>query len=108
MLADCGVGGCAPRRLLQQGEAAQLVAAALEQEPAERVGGGRVAAVEGPGAGGERQRLVVVAGLRIGPGEVVEQDGVAVADAGADALIGADRAVPVAGGEPVVAARLSA
>src|SRR3954468_14335881 len=100
MLADRGVRGRSPRRLLEQGEAAQLVAAALEQEPAERVGGRRVAAVEGPGTGGERQRLVVVAGLRIGPGEVVEQDGVAVADAGADPLVGADRPRPVAGGEP--------
>src|SRR3954464_8818715 len=102
MLADRGVRGRSPRRLLEQGEAAQLVAAALEQEPAERVGGRRVAAVEGPGAGGARQRLVVFPGLRIGPGGFVEKARVAIADAGTHALIGADRAAPGARGEPVV------
>ena len=56
------------------------VLAALEQQPAQGVGGDRVARLERPGAAGERDGAVIVAGLGIGPGEIVEQGRVAVAD----------------------------
>ncbi len=63
----------------------------------------RVSAVTGlrgsscPGAAGERHGAVVIAGLAIGPGEVVEQGGVAVAGPPPRPLVERDRLGPALG-----------
>lgn len=85
----------APSRTLQKRQTRGAIVATLEQDPAKRVSGCRIVAIERPGPTGKGNGEAMVSDFRVCPGEVVENRRVIVTDPGTKPLVDFDRARPV-------------